>query len=307
MKTIGIGLMLFCYSVFAVAGEMVRIPPGYFIMGSNKLDDAGLSQEFGTKTPLYQNEHPERRVHLAAYLIDTYEVSNRAYLDFVRATGGKVPTSWLLNGYVISGAELWASDIDRLRQLAQQVFALDVNVSALNKPMLTALIEERQRSYDDLPVTEVNWQAARDYCHWRGARLPSEAEWEKAARGIDGREFPWGEEWDEAKLNSGSGGGWETGVAPVGSYREGRSPFKLHDMAGNVMEWVEDWYDAYPGSGVQDDRFGQTFKVVRGGGWGGFGHYTVSYFYRAASRFHLKPGAAFDDLGFRCAKSIPNQ
>ena len=74
------------------------------------------------------------------------------------------------------------------------------------------------------------------------------------------------------------------------------------DMSGNVMEWVKDWYRAYPGNGYTDKTFGVQYKVVRGGGWGGLGHYALSQFYRAAYRLYMQPGSQFIDVGFRCAE-----
>lgn len=138
---------------------------------------------------------------------------------------------------------------------------------------------------EDHPVVEVSWEDAQAFCRWAGCRLPAEREWEKGARGTDGREYPWGDKWEEGRCNSVEAG--IRGTTPVGRYPEGASPYGLLDMAGNVWEWCEDWYDA--------DR---NFKVLRGGSWGDLWHYV-----RAANRLYYYPGNRLNIFGFRCAVS----
>jgi len=114
------------------------------------------------------------------------------------------------------------------------------------------------------PVHRISWFEAVQYCEWAGKRLPTEAEWEKAARGTDGRRWPWGDIFDEDNALV-----WDRGeytmTAAVDAHPGGASPYGVYEMAGNVEEWCADWYDAYPGSTYRGKAFGQTFKVLRGG------------------------------------------
>ena len=286
-------------------GEMVLIPAGEFVMGSDKVDKSHQAQEYGSSKPWYVDEHPKHKVKLPAYYIDKYEVTNVQYREFVVKTDYWFPPTWKDNGYLLSEKLLEIADLPTLRKLAADTFHLDMDTRTMERKPLMKAIAEQQAKLDNLPVSEVNWFNAHDYCTWVGKRMPTEAEWEKAARGSDGREYPWGNDWDKTRLNAGQEGEWEFGVAPVGSYPQGASPYGVMDMAGNVMEWVRDWYDAYPGNDYKHETFGKKYKVVRGGGWGGVGHYILAQFYRAAYRFSMSPDSQYVDIGFRCAKDAP--
>jgi formylglycine-generating enzyme required for sulfatase activity len=199
-------------------------------------------------------ETPQHTVRLSEYLIGKYPVTNKQYQVFVKAVGYKQPTHWK-DGVIPDGKQ-------------------------------------------DHPVVHVSWQDAVAFCKWvsrvskQQVRLPSEAEWEKAARGTDGRTYPWGEEINGTYANY---GGADT--TPVGSYEKGKSPYGAYDMSGNVLEWVEDWYAAYPGNNTSSPDFGTTYRVQRGGDWSL--KYVINL--RVSYRARYFPDQGDDVGGFRCA------
>ena len=223
----------------------------------------------GTDHPRATDEKPGHQVHLSAFAIDRREVTNAAYADFVAATGYR------------TAAE--ADDApERLDGLSWR---------HPHSPNATAA--------PDHPVVYVSWRDADAYCNWRGGRLPTEAEWEKSARGTDGRLWPWGDFTADRANHWGTVDGY-AGLAPVGAFPLGRSPYGALDLAGNVWEWCADWYaEDYYATGPKTNPQGPTagrFKILRGGSWA-----NPPPVLRSINRFEVLPVERSAYIGFRCA------
>jgi len=204
------------------------------------------------------DEKPPHEVDLPEYQIDLFEVTNAQFAGFVEATG-----------YQTEAEQAGSSRVWR---------------------------DEWADGKDNHPVVRVTWNDAIAYCEWVGKHLPTEAEWEKAARGPEGLIYPWGDTYDAAKAN-GRDSGLRSTVA-VGSYGEGASPYGTFDMAGNVREWTADpGYFPYPGNNVPSSYYGDELRVLRGGGW-----FDDAPDLRTTRRNPTSPSAANWDIGFRCAK-----
>jgi formylglycine-generating enzyme required for sulfatase activity len=189
-------------------------------------------------------------------------------------------------------------------EVTNAMYARCVSAGACQPPALPNSINHKQYygedQFADYPVIWVDWNQADAYCKWAGRQLPSEAQWEKAARGTDGRTYPWGEGIDCQKANYNACVG---DTARVGSYPAGASPYGALDMAGNVLEWVADWYSASyysisPKRNPTGPPSGDT-KLLRGGSW----DVDIYGNARSAYRTYTEPSTHLSDIGFRCAIS----
>ena len=199
--------------------------------------------------------------------------------------------------------------IDRTEVTVAQYAACvqDGVCSAANSDLWTCNWGKAER--DDHPINCVDWKQARTYCRWAGKHLPTEAQWEKAARGTDGRLYPWGEAKASCRyavMDDGGSGCGSGGTMPVGSRLAGASPYGALDMSGNVYEWLADRYaeDAYQNAGDRNPTgpsSGGSGRAIRGGSWIS----VVARTLRSSNRDRSRPEYRSDDLGFRCVRPSP--
>jgi formylglycine-generating enzyme required for sulfatase activity len=225
---------------------------------------------------------PARTIPLPAFYIDRFEVANQRYQEFVRATSRATP-------YV---HENWAAVYNWFR-------------------------ESHPKGLGEVPVVMVTWNDADTYCRWAGRRLPTEEEWERAARGPDGRSWPWGNQFGSRKANLASRlsgpladlaswdrfeKGWtgskKSEIAAVGSYPDDRTAENIMDMAGNVSEWVAGTFSLYPGADTNERKgLGSKLRVARGNSWG-----NRDYSTSMAVRYPYLEDRVDSLIGFRCAR-----
>lgn len=250
-------------------GEMVSVPGGEFFMGCNEKVD----------TECDHDEKPGRRVSVNAFQIDKTEVTVAQYGKCVEAGG--CSSEGLTMPY-------WETGTEPYKERPEWAWACNWG----------------KAGHEQHPINCVTWQQAHAYCEWAGKRLPTEAEWEKAARGTDGRKYPWGNQGygaaglvaniaDETAKRSQPqwtvAEGYDDnyyGTAPVGSFPAGASLSGALDIVGNVMEWTADWYDAK-----------HKYWSLRGGSWANRPHYA-----RASDRYKGDAPKRSETVGFRCAR-----
>ncbi|TVP97198.1 MAG: NACHT domain-containing protein, partial [Planctomycetaceae bacterium] len=236
-----------------------NIPAGTFLMGAQKQDE----QQPNYDLEAYEDESPVQEVFLDGFRIARYPITVDQYKQFMEDDGYKERRWWQAGGFAdFSAPAEW----------------------------------EQQIEYPSRPVVGVSWWEAMAYCVWAGCHLPTEAQWERVARGTEGRKYPWGnEEPDEARINFDNNIGHLT---PVGIYPLGETPEQVMDLAGNVWEWCDGGFDAYGVTAVRNPSSAveAASRVLRGGSW-----FYVAGYCRAAYRFRGGPQNRVGFLGFRVA------
>lgn len=271
--------------------EMALVPAGSFIMGTTVADARQMVDEYDWSLPWAMAETPQRQETLPDYYLDVAPVTHDDYAHFL------------------------AEHPDHPPPVVNEPWAEPYNWDEQSRRPPELLLNH--------PVVMVSWEDAQAHSRWVGKALPSEEQWEKGARGEDGRRYPWGDAWDPERLNCAERltrneikkvSQWQewwaenvdtllqaVNTTAVGQFPAGASPYGLLDMGGNVWEWCDAWYDAYPGSQAEHENFGRQFKAMRGGSWMGTRRNV-----RCAFRLRNPSHTRLNNAGFRCA-SLPFQ
>jgi formylglycine-generating enzyme required for sulfatase activity len=262
---------------FKYKGKMIYIPAGKFLMGNSKV---GKDADF--RSP---RELPQHWVTLSGYWIGKYEVTRGEYRQFMKAGGYTNSAYWSTAGWSWKG---------KVRRTQPSYWAASQTWGS------TTFTQT-----DSHPVVGVNYYEAEAFCKWAGGHLPTEAQWEKAARWnpvtSHPNVYPWGDTWDKQKCNNLYDSLYPSDqTAPVGSYASGASPYGCMDMAGNVWEWCKGGYSYYRASPSNDPPgpSSGSYRVLRGGGWS----YNYGNYSRAAYRYSYFPDSADYYLGFRLSR-----
>ncbi len=247
----------------SLEGEMVHIPSGHFIFGTDKKDETAEALSLGIPKPWYADETPRKKIFLKGFYIDTFEVTNERYKKYVDDLGAVPPGNWKNNNF--------------------------------------------PEGKDKEPVTWVTWFDAANFCQWAEKKLPTEKQWERAAKGINGNEYPWGNEYQADLANLSKRAGSKNKPVAVGSFPKSATQEGIHDLVGNVWEWVEDDYKPYKGSTYKNDYYDSGYKILRGHSASDIGHFpgalyanAIKMFARSGYRQFAHPDEPGPDVGFRC-------
>jgi cytochrome c-type biogenesis protein len=259
---------------------MVFIPAGQFVFGTNQTDDSGLGPSMGIPKPLYQDAHPEQKPFNKGFYIDRFEVTNRRYQKFLE----NIPTHPEYKAIV-------------------ETLGYYASPKGWRKT-------KYPEGLDDHPVTWVTWFDAANFCQWAGKRLPTEKEWERAARGTQGNAYPWGNTFERSRANLPNKLGSKVAVSKVGTFPKGANPEGVEDLIGNVWEWVDADYAPYPGNSFKFEDFNEDYKVIRGASVSDIGHFPGEFYAkvlkeyaRAGYRQYADPDQGASDVGFRCVSN----
>jgi len=260
------------------ANMFIQIPGGRFRMGLEEGLLEKLQNEAGWLGPTFIQEIPAHEVEVAPFQISKTPVTNAEYAEFVNAGGYEETRFW---------EELWKAELEDREEWKEFV-------DSTKTPGPPDWKDGKPLPGKELhPVNNLNWYEASAYCAFKGWRLPTEAEWEFAARGTDGRIYPWGNEFNPCRCTTSERNGIDT--VPVNTMPGGQSPFGVLHMSGNVAEWVADLFRPYPGMSFLADWY-ETDRVTRNT-WGG-----TPELLRASVRVNRPPNMRH--FGFRCAKDM---